>query len=200
MSLPPGAGQLSAPGPAAAQAGTAAPAAAHPSYMTAAPRSARQHPAAEPPALHHRHCVSSGHDPCSARWLAVCPRQHLRHLRSCHARRPWSGQGTCIFSSLTDTASAQRNTCGLPDQDQHCLQSVRPHCASQRAKTTPAKLCKSWPDIESDVRQASKRSQRQATLKPRARCSYSRPGCGQKQKLMVSTASRYCTVLGPPSM
>ena len=37
-------------------------------------------------------------------------------------------------------------------------------------------------------------------MKPLARCSYSNPGSGQKAKLIVSTARRYCTVLGPPSV
>jgi len=37
------------------------------------------------------------------------------------------------------------------------------------------------------------------TLSPRARCSYSRPLSGQKQKFRVSMTSRYCAVNGPPS-
>ena len=37
------------------------------------------------------------------------------------------------------------------------------------------------------------------TLSPRARCSYSRPLSGQKQKLRLSITSRYCAVSGPPS-
>ena len=35
-------------------------------------------------------------------------------------------------------------------------------------------------------------------LRPRARCSYSRPGCGQKQKFRTSSASRYCAVAPSP--
>lgn len=32
------------------------------------------------------------------------------------------------------------------------------------------------------------------TFRPRARCSYSSLGCGQKQKLRASSTSRYCAV------